>query len=145
MSALRTRLETAQARVKQLEAELRDFPAISTERVALQALLTELAATRAETEHALARTQLEQEALRVRLSHSPWWRSAWLIPFGVAGLLSSLFAAVWAIDHLNWAGLAWTFGWVFGFAPLVINLTRYARGRWKLARRRQLGGGMKTE
>lgn len=145
MSALRTQLEAAQVRIKQLDAELRALPEKSEERATLELQRTTLPKQVDALERDVAQLQLEQEKLRVRLSEKPWWRSPLGVPFAIVGLIGAMYGAGWVVEHYNWAGLAWDFGWPFALAPLVVNGARYARGRWKLARRRQLGGGMKTE
>lgn len=145
MSALRTQLEDAQVRLKQLDAELRAWPEKSPEREALDEQRAANREHESALERELAHLELELEALRVRVSEKPWWRSPLAIPFAIAGLLGAMYGAVWAVNHVNWAGLAWKYGWHFALAPLVVNGARYARGRYTLARRRQLGGGMKTE
>lgn len=145
MSALRTQLEDAQVRVKQLTAELAAPLPSSPERVALEQRRAALPSQVAALEQEVARLQLDAEALRVRVSNAPWWRTPLTIPFAIVGLIATRFVIAWVVENANWAGLAWRFGWSFALAPLVVNGARYLLGRLKLARRRQLGGGMKTE
>jgi hypothetical protein len=141
VSALRTQLEEAQARVKHLEVELRNFPAKSAEREALELLVADVQKKAADSERALAKLQLEQETLRAYFSESAWWRSWWLVVLAsIAGTLGGIHAALWALDHLEWYLVAEPLGWCFVSAPLIINAARFALGRRKLARRRQLGG-----
>lgn len=145
MSALRTQLEAAQVRLKQLAAEVELPPRPSAERVELEQRLAGLPAQADALEREVAQLRLAEEALRVRLSETPWWRTPITIPLAIAGVIATLFGIGWLVENANWAGMAWKYGWHFALAPLVVNGARYARGQWKLARRRQLGGGMKTE
>lgn len=155
MSALRTELEETQARIKHLELEVRHFPAKSAEREALERLLEELQQKTVDGERALAKQQLDAEALRNSLSESAWWRAWWLmVPAAIAGMLLWLRAVSWALAQFDLFSVVEPLGWCFALAPVVINGARFALGRRKLARRRdaalagtsdQAGGGMKTE